>query len=66
MPFELRMPGVDSATFETEQEAVAAARRALQENPDAELDIIDTTTGMAAAPGASTSWREELRSKVGF
>lgn len=66
MAFELRMPGVSAATFETEQDAVAAAKRALQENPDAEIEIIDTETGRPAAPGASKNWREELRSRVGF
>jgi len=66
MGFELRMPGVSSAEFETEQEAVAAARRAIQENPDAEVEIIDLSTGKAAAPGSSKNWREELRNRVGF
>ncbi len=66
MPYELRLGGVPPTLFETEQEAVAAARQMLQDNPDAEPEIIDTATGHAAAPGSSKNWREELRSKVGF
>ncbi len=66
MAYELRIPGAPSARFETEQEAVEAARLALREAPDAEVEVIDLTTGKPAAPGASRSWREELKNRVGF
>jgi hypothetical protein len=66
MAYELRLPGRPAAQFETEQDAVAAARRALEDNPDAEPDIIDLATGKPAAPGSSKNWREELKNRVGF
>jgi hypothetical protein len=66
MPYELRAAGAPRSQFETEQEAVAAAKRLLQDDPDAEPEIIDLSTGKPAAPGASGNWREELRNRVGF
>lgn len=66
MAFELRTSGSPSITFDTEQEAIAAARDVLRGNADAEVDIIDTTTGQPVAPGASGSWREDLAGRVGF
>ena len=66
MPYELRCPGRPAATFDTEPEAVAAAREILVEDPDAEVDVIDTATGKPAPPGASKGWREDLKKRVGF
>jgi len=66
MAYELRLPGTPHAQFESEEEAVAAARRALDADPDAEPEIIDLATGKPAAPGSSKNWREELKNRVGF
>jgi hypothetical protein len=66
MPYELRMQGQAHQQFETEQEAVDAAKMLLQQNPETDPEIIDLSTGHAAAPGATRNWREELRSRVGF
>jgi hypothetical protein len=66
MPYELRLKDGSRQTFDTEEEAVARAGEILQEHPDVEIDIWDTTTGKPAAPGASKSWREEIARKIGF
>ncbi len=66
MPYELRIPGSSPTQFATEQEAVATARVALQDDPNAEPEIFDTDTGKPCAPAASKSWREELATRVGF
>jgi hypothetical protein len=66
MPYELRLNDGPCQTFDTEEEAVARAGEILQEHPDVEVDIWDTTTGKPAAPGASKSWREEIARKIGF
>lgn len=66
MAYELRCPGRPAREFATEAEAVAAARQVLADDGDAEVDVIDTETGRAAAPGASRAWREELSKRVGF
>jgi hypothetical protein len=66
MPYELRVPGAPPQRFETEQDAVEAAKQLLQGDLDAEPEIIDLATGKPAAPGASRNWREELKNRVGF
>ena len=66
MPYELHVSGRQPAVFDTEEQAVAAARQLMLENPDAEPEIRDASTGKPVAPGASKSWREELKSRVGF
>jgi len=66
MPYELRTESTLAEQFDTEQEAVAAAKMLLQADPNAEPEIIDLSTGKPAAPGASRNWREELKSRVGF
>ena len=66
MSYELRIGGTSRAQFATEQEAIAAAKQILIDDPNSDAEIIDLSTGRAAAPGSSKSWRDELRSKVGF
>jgi hypothetical protein len=66
MPYELRAKGRPVQTFDTEEEAVAGARKILLTQPDSELEIWDMTTGKPAAPGASKEWRDDLARKVGF
>ena len=66
MPYELRLPGQPSRSFETEAEAVEAARQAMLADADAEPEIYDAATGKPCAPGASKGWREDLKSRVGF
>jgi hypothetical protein len=60
MPYELRVRGGTSQTFDTEEEAVARAHQMMQTQPGMEAEIWDTTTGKPAAPGASKASREEL------
>ena len=66
MSFELRVGGTKRAEYETEQEAVEAAKQLLIEDPDSDAEVIDLSTGHAAAPGSSKQWRDELRNRVGF
>ena len=66
MPYELRMRGKTNERFETQQEAVEAAKKAIAADPEAEPDVIDLSTDDPAAPGADKASREDLRSKVGF
>lgn len=66
MAYELRIGGTKRAQFETEQEAIAEAKRTLVEDPNSDAEVIDMTTGRAAAPGSSKAWRDELRNKIGF
>jgi hypothetical protein len=65
MAYELTV-GTAKTRFETEAEAVEAAKQALRGDPDAEPEVIDLATGKPAAPGASRQWREELKNNVGF
>ena len=66
MSYELKLPGRSPTLFDTEADAVAVARQALLDDPDAEPEIRDTASGNPVAPGASQSWREELKSRTGF
>jgi hypothetical protein len=66
MPYELRIAGKPSLRFDTEQEAVEAAGKAVAHDPDASPEVIDLATGHEAAPGADKDSREALRNKVGF
>ena len=66
MPYELRQPGAAPVIYDSEEAAVAAASAALRRDPDLELEIFDVATGEPCAPGASRSWREELRNRIGF
>ena len=65
MDYELRLPGRAPASFGTEEEAVAAVRQILLDDPDAEPEVFDAA-GKPVAPGASKAWRDELKSRVGF
>ena len=65
MAYELRI-GTVKTRFETEPEAVDAAKQALRADPDAEPEIIDLATGNPAAPGATRQWREDLKNEIGF
>jgi hypothetical protein len=66
MPYELRVDGKSVQIFDTEEEAIAHAREAMQARPECEPEIWDTTTGKPAAPAASKAWRDDLARKVGF
>jgi hypothetical protein len=66
MPFELRIHGRRCGEFATEQEATNRARDLLRETPDLEPEIIDMSTGRAAAPGASKRDRDELAKRIGY
>lgn len=66
MPYELRIAGKTNEIFETQPEAVEASKRAITNNPEADLEVVDLSTGDAAAPGADKGSREDLRNKVGF
>lgn len=66
MPYELRVGGKSRNTFETEEQAMAAARELVQADADANVEVFDLTTGQPAAPGASRAEREDFASKVGF
>lgn len=66
MAYEMRLGGAPKGRFDTEEAAVAAARDAIRQDPDADLEIFDLETGKPCAPGASKTWREELANRVGF
>ena len=66
MAYELRVAGAPKSQFATEAEAVDAAAQALRDDPDADAEIIDLATGRPAAPGSSKTWREELKTRIGF
>ncbi len=60
MAYELRIDGKTTATLDSAEAAVEAARAALQDRPDCEPEVFDTTTGKAFEPYASKGWREHL------
>lgn len=66
MPYQLRMKGRAIGTYDTQQEAVEAAKHAIAADPEAEPEVIDLDTGAPAAPGADEASREQLRNEVGF
>ena len=66
MPYELRVAGKPPVAFETEAEAVTAAKAATLADPNAEPEVIDLATGEPAAPGASQADRDDYATKVGF
>jgi hypothetical protein len=66
MPYELRMGGQTVQIFETEEEAIAHAREAMQKRSESEPEIFDTNTGKPVTLGASKPDRDDLAAKVGF
>ena len=66
MSYELRIRGKATESYETQQEAVEAAKKAIADDPEAEPEVFDLSTGDPAAPGADKASREDLRNKVGF
>ncbi len=66
MSYELGISGKAIEIFETQQEAVEAATKATANDPEAEPEVIDLSTGEAAAPGADKASRDVLRGEVGF
>lgn len=65
-PYELRLKGKPAGTFETEQEAVAAASAAVRKDADSAPEVLDQATGQAAAPAADRQEQETYAGKVGF
>lgn len=65
-PYELRLAGKIAGTYETEEEAMAAASAAVREDADNVPEVIDTATGQAAAPAADRQEQETFAGKVGF
>ena len=65
MAYELRV-GTTTTRFDSEPEAVEAAKQALRDDPNAEPEVIDLATGRAATPGASLRSREDLKGTIGF
>ena len=67
MPFEVRINRQIFGTYATNEEAMERVREAHKAMPpDTEVELIDTKTGRAAAPGSSLNWREELSHRVGY
>ncbi|MDR3536638.1 MAG: hypothetical protein P4L71_09075 [Acetobacteraceae bacterium] len=66
MADELRLDRTDVQTFETTDQALAAARAAVQSRPESAPEIRDTATGEPFAPAASKAWRDHLAEEVGF
>ncbi len=60
MAYELRIDGKTTAVHERAEEAVEAARAALQSRPECEPEIFDTTTDKPFESAASVGWREHL------
>lgn len=64
MRYEVRVDGASIGVFETLEEALERVRRALEENPGHEPEIIDQETGRAFAPAATVDGREDLASRM--
>ena len=65
MRYELRNNGRTLGTFDHPEDALERVRLMMRRNPDCEPELLDTRTGQAFQPAASTSWRDELASKIG-
>ncbi len=65
-PYELRLAGKAVGTYETEQEAMAAASAIVRDNADSVPEVVDTATNQPAAPAADRQEQETLAGKVGF
>lgn len=66
MRYEVRVDGSSLGVFATAEEALDCVRRALEQNPNHEPEIIDMTTGKAYEPAASVDERDELADKIGY
>jgi hypothetical protein len=66
MPFALRLDRRTLGTYATQDEALAAARRVVQENADHQPEVLDTDTGEPVAPAASAGDRDLLARKIGY
>ena len=66
MAYELKHGDTTAGVFETEHEAVQAASAIIRTDADAQLAILDTSTGQPVAPGADVAWRDDLAGRVGF
>ena len=60
MRYEVRVDGASIGVFETAEEALDRVRRALEENPGHEPEIIDQQTGRAYEPASTVDDRDEL------
>ncbi len=66
MAYELRNGNESLGTFDSSEAALEAVRTLLKSNPDADPEILDTSTGRAFEPAASKRWREHLANNVGY
>jgi hypothetical protein len=65
MRYEVRVDGASIGVFETADEALERVRRALEENPGHEPEIIDQEAGKAYEPAATVDGREDLATTIG-
>ncbi len=66
MRYSVRVNGDTTATFATQQEAEAAVRNIVQQDVNAEPEILDEETGKPVTPGSSRGWREHLSHQIGY
>lgn len=66
MAYEVRINRETLGVYATTEEAQERVREAMKEQPDCEVEMIDTITGRAAEPGASIGSRDDLANKIGF
>ena len=66
MRYRVKVNGVETGTFATQEEAVATVRDTLQRDVNAEPEILDDETGKPVAPGSSRGWREHLAHQIGY
>lgn len=66
MSYEVRIAGHEPERFDNVEEAELRARAAIRANADAQVEVIDLSTGRPYAPGAGAGDREDLARKVGF
>jgi hypothetical protein len=60
MAYEVRIDGKTVAVHDRSEEAIDQVRASLQDRPECEPEIFDTTTGKVFEPAASVGWREHL------
>lgn len=66
MLYELRINGRKLGQYDDPDDALACARAFTRNEPDFEVEILDTRTGRAFEPAASIRWRDELATKIGY